>query len=237
MISTSTEIRSLLERSSGGDLSSDELAAAGKQILDQASNLVSGVVDLSDANPDGVIVMSTDAKTLRLEYGLTHAFVSGQKDKHFDLPPSLDEPVVVALPIRHEDGMNLGVIFARFEAKRLLDSLVALSSGYSSGRVRLGAETDNGLETRLFYSDLEEYRIGPIGNDVPMRQALAGTDGFDEIEDANGKYVLVAYLPIPDFRWGLVTQVDSREAYSKLDQTRMVVIIIGLTFFVLAAIT
>ena len=237
LILTSTEIRSLLERSNRGDLGSDELAVPGKQILDQASTLVSGIVDLSVANTAGVIVMSTESNAVGLEYGLMHAFVSGQQEKHFDLPPNLDEPVVLALPIKYENGMSLGVIFARFEAKRLLDSLVALSSGYNTGSVRLGAKTDNDQETRLFYADFKEYRTDLIGNDRPMRQALEGKEGFDEIQDANGKRVLAAYLPIPDFRWGLVTQVDSHEAYSKLDQTRMVVIIIGMTFFVLAAIT
>jgi len=56
----------------------------------------------------------------------------------------------------------------------------------------------------------------PLGDEPAMAAALAGQEFLGTTRDYRGEWVLAAALPVGYGGWGLVTKMDTREAYAPI---------------------
>lgn len=71
-------------------------------------------------------------------------------------------------------------------------------------------------------------------NARPAQQAAQGENGSGVYPDYGGVEVLAAWRYIPSVRWGLVTKIEAKEAFSLITRLKIVVIFVGILIAVLA---
>jgi|GEM_PF-858382 len=69
---------------------------------------------------------------------------------------------------------------------------------------------------------------------MPAQKAAQGENGSGVFLDYGGREVLAAWRYIPSLRWGLVTKIESKEAFSLITQLKIVVLFVGVLIAVLA---
>lgn len=241
LVASRTRLRELLGEFSRGETSQAALQAQGGRILRDAMQSTEGFQRIRIASESGRIILSTEAADLGTDVADLVEFRAGREARRFDLPlGSAHEPGVVALPIRTNDGVGLGVVLVDLDVQRLVAMFSGIRTGHESSRVRLGLDDQEG-SIRYFYASVEQAAPAGVSTpapaiDVPMRAAVNGETGFTEVTDSRGIRVLAAYVSLTDLEWGLVSQVDASEAYAALGRTRNVVIGISLGFFALVAV-
>ncbi|NNE00894.1 MAG: PAS domain S-box protein [Pirellulaceae bacterium] len=155
--------------------------------------------------------------------------------------PASDEPAAfVAAPV-FKSSRLVGVLSLQMSVShisRLADDRTGLGkTGESLFVSREGVEV-------LFVSPLRHdsnaafRRRVTIGsqNAIPAQQALLGKRGSGISTDYRGKEILAAWRYVPDIRWGVVTKIDTEEAFASSNRLQRWFGIVGLVTFLTVAI-
>lgn len=236
LVASRTKLRALLARRVAGTLARDEFVAASRPILLDAQRSVSDFLDISIADPGGVIVTATDEGRIGESVAQLASFQAGLKRPDLGLPRPVG--ITFEMPLSApalQDGKLLGVVLIRMNAVTAKDALEAVESRYASGQTRVAASAGDGLRY-LFppRHDPASLRVDPK-EDAVMAGAIEGETGFVREDQATGRDVLAAYMPIGYKDWGLVTQVDVAEAFAPIARLRLIAILTGSVVFVCAA--
>ena len=148
---------------------------------------------------------------------------------------------VVAAPIVRE-GEVVGVLGATLNTRVLVEELAAAQMG-QTGEAYL-INPDGYMITPSRFTD-ELKRAGLIKETTVLelkvdteasRQVLAGQSGVGEYLDYRGSPVLGAYVWLDSLNWGLISELDSAEAYAAVTQLRNILLGIGVGVAVLVGL-
>lgn len=134
----------------------------------------------------------------------------------------------VSTPLKDRDGVVVGVVAIRVDVKALTDLMLSLKLG-KTGETYL-VNTDGFMITESrFVAHLREMGlvkkrcalelklVNPETGELTygVKQCIAGSSGFDAkgYKDYSGLTVLGVWRWLPEFNWGLITEIDRDEGY------------------------
>jgi PAS domain S-box-containing protein len=136
--------------------------------------------------------------------------------------------MVVATPLKDKDGVINGVVSLRIHVATLSNLLLSAKFG-QTGETYLVNEEGYMLTASRFTkhlkkigairkrSALELKLIDPETNEITygVKQCIAGKDGSDAkgYNDYGGIPVLGVWRWLPEYNWGVITEIDRTEAY------------------------
>ena len=145
------------------------------------------------------------------------------EEKEIGLPT-----MVVATPLRNKDGVINGVVSLRIHVATLSNLLLSAKFG-QTGETYLVNEEGYMLTASRFTkhlkkigaikkrSALELKLIDPETNEITygVKQCITGKDGSDAkgYSDYGGISVLGVWRWLPEYNWGVITEIDRTEAY------------------------
>ncbi len=158
----------------------------------------------------------------------------------------------VSAPVKDESGVINGVIVLRLDVNTLSEMVVKVELGTTGEAYLVNREGYMITESRFAETLREmgvvkrrcslELRVVAPGTDVlthGVAQCIAGTDGFDArgYKDYSGVTVLGVWRWMPEFNWGLVTEIDRDEGYGVVYNLQYVVnaILLFLAFPIIIA--
>lgn len=202
-------------------------------------------IALTDA--DGIFVYVTQDKAkpiigtplqnvdvLTYEEGKKHVYVSHVlEDLGADGLPEL----FVSAPIKDEEGNLVGILVLDVPIQRILTDEMKLTYFGETGETLLVSKIDDQLVhlhpvrfdesiTTLQAINVEEGVAGPA------RKALLGIEGSGINIDYRGEVVLSAWRYSPSLDWGIVSKIDSKEAFAPIVQLQQDLLILSLVFAV-----
>lgn len=195
--------------------------------------------------PSGAIITSTEKTNEKKETKDIDYFINGQEKTFVQgvfMDPTIGElTLVVATPLKKEDGSLTGILAARVN----LDSLYGLVRDYTG----LG-ETGETLLDKLDGDDVvilsptrhdekaaldRKIKIGsPLG--FALQEAAQGKNGQGFTTDYNGVKVLASWRHIPIVNWGLVTKMDAKEVAEPKTEMGQYVLIVSILVAVIAVL-
>ena len=148
----------------------------------------------------------------------------------FQMYPGRTEPVgFVAGPIADTDGLLRGVVVLELSNRELFrafkenlglgqtgETILAMLKG---DQVMIVAPTrhDPGAAFR------RSVRLGDARS-LGLQRAVKGSRGYGEVTDYRGEPVLSVYSYLPSFRWGMVVQQETDEAFALVRRLRVVML-------------
>lgn len=158
----------------------------------------------------------------------------------------------VSAPVKDDSGVINGVIVLRLDVNVLSDMVVKVELGTTGEAYLVNREGYMITESRFVETLREmgvvkkrcslELRVVEPGTDVlthGVTQCIAGTDGYDArgYKDYAGVTVLGVWKWMPEFNWGLVTEIDKDEGYGVVYNLQYVVnaILLFLAFPIIIA--
>jgi PAS domain S-box-containing protein len=154
------------------------------------------------------------------ERGNDPAFIKGLAGAYVGLPQAVGDhfEVVLAAPIRNYETprRNIAVLLMMADISALAEAVRDTTGLGETGEVLVCIREGNAART-LFPPRHREQGISiPLGNAPAMAAALAGQEFLGATRDYRGQTVLAAALPLGFGGWGLVTKMDTREAYAPI---------------------
>ncbi|MEX0703664.1 MAG: response regulator [Planctomycetales bacterium] len=223
LVASRTLLRQLLEERRRDGADEEEFLEKTRLILQDASQSVDEFERIWIADPDGVVIASTDLEDLGRAFGSDPDFQAGLLGKHLGVPRENDEGREVmhaTAAVRSEPDAVLGVVMVLLDAQPLV-RLVTEGRG-------LG-ETGEVLVARMVGDEIHYLSRTRVGGRTriaperaePMRAAIEGRIGASTAE-YDGVEVLAAYRPIAyqprQFEaWGLVAKMDAAEAFAPVN--------------------
>jgi len=240
------------------DTTSEEYIASDER-LDHRLKAVRnayGYDNIMVANPDGeiIFVSKNESKPTYLGKSMLEidekTIIEGKKAVYVsEIIPDIGgdgrPELYTAAPINDPEGNLLGILIFDIQVLRFLDALMQESYNGDSGESliakRIGSEIVF-LHNLRFDTDAALNRKIPLeGEVVAMHHAVSGENGFDIAKDDRNVEVLAAWRHIPELDWGLVSKIDTAEAFSPIDQLQQditvlaIVFMIGVGFFAVSA--
>ncbi|QDI89305.1 sensor histidine kinase [Candidatus Nitrosopumilus sp. SW] len=220
--------------------------------LIQFEDAKSMVVDIMLINEDGKIVYNTNPDHGAKELGLLlpdpdqKAFSEGQKGTYIaqmfkNYLENFEPYMLLSTPIHDDDGNFLGLM--TFELNMdLVFSIVADSSGLGdTGENIIATKTDTGV---LFLSPLKNESGAVLNKEIEfnssdgiaIQHAVRGEEFMGQTSDYAGVDVVAVGTYIPMLNWGMVSKIDSSEAFSSVAYLEQINSLLAIIFTVLVGI-
>ncbi len=152
-----------------------------------------------------------------------------------------DEPAAfVAAPV-FRSGELIGVVALQMSVShinRLADDRTGLGDTGESLFVSREDREILFVSPLRYDADAAFRRRVVIGseNAIPAQQALLGKRGSGISIDYRGKEILAAWRYVPDIRWGVVTKIDTEEAFASSDRLQRWFMLVGLVTVLVVAL-
>lgn len=146
--------------------------------------------------------------------------------------------MVVATPLKDKDGVINGVVSLRIHVATLSNLLLSSRFG-ETGETYLVNEEGYMLTTSRFTENLKKmgvikkrgalelHLIDPETNEITygVKQCISGKDGSDATgyNDYSGIKVLGVWRWLPEYDWGVITEIDRTEAYGPVYNLKNIV--------------
>lgn len=192
-------------------------------------------VSLTDKNHN--VKISTDSyyKGKRLPMNLInatskskHQFSNSEIYKYGDI-----NIISFMYALKDEYKQTVGYLCIDSDMSEIYDLVLNNDGLGETGESLIGMATPDGA---LFLSPLRYDKTAALkrtasfdnANAQPILEATQGKEGKGISIDYRGEEVIVAWLPIHSFQWGLVTKIDSSEAFQPIISLRNQLIFISL---------
>jgi signal transduction histidine kinase len=141
-------------------------------------------------------------------------------------------------PIKDSGGNFIGEILFEMDMGPIYEFVRDTTGLGATGEaliVRMDGKEVLFLSPLRHFPDAALQRRAPLSNKVALaaQRAALGETGSGITYDYHGMEVLAAWRYIPTLRWGLVTKIDSYEAFAPVRQLKTVTIVAGLFMAVL----
>ncbi|MGQ3683658.1 MAG: PAS domain S-box protein [Candidatus Loosdrechtia sp.] len=149
--------------------------------------------------------------------------ISEYGEKELGLPT-----MFVSSPLRDNDGYITGIVALRIDATKLNDLMLSLNLGRTGETYLVNKEGYMLTESR-FAGHLREMglikkrcalELKPVNQETGklttgIQQCISGINGFDAegYKDYCGVIVLGVWRWLPEFNWGIITEIDKDEGY------------------------
>ena len=148
--------------------------------------------------------------------------------------------MIVAGPLHDFNGAFIGEIVLEIDMEPVYQFVFDTIGLGETGEVLIARKE---AETVVFSSPLRHdpdailKRTVPFHSKeaIPAQKAVQGENGSGIVLDYAGVEVLAGWRYIPSLRWGLVTKIETREAFAPITHVRNITILIGLGIVLLAA--
>lgn len=153
----------------------------------------------------------------------------------FDYYPVTNEPAAFIAAAILGKGSIIGVVALQLnneEIYKIINDYTGLgNSGETVVAARIGDRAVFQAPTRHDpYAAFRKKFSLKTGHDQGVIKAVRGKKGHGVIQDYRGKQCLAVWKYSPDMRWGMVTKIDTAEAFAPIAKLRLV-------FLAVAAIT
>jgi len=207
-------------------------------------------------NLEGTVVFDSKHESESLFLGksfldIDHVtFLEGKKGVYLsDTIPDLGTDGLPVLftshPILDEDKNLLGVLIFDIPVKRFLDSIMQKSYIGETGETLVVNGVGDKVEilSSLRFAPSTELTMDEMMQGVqgPAYKATSGLDGTGYDVDYRNHEIIAAWRYIPSLEWGLVSKIDTAEAFAPIYQLQQditvlaIVFIIGIGFFGVSA--
>ena len=156
----------------------------------------------------------------------------------FDYYPPTNEPAAfIASPILDKKHV-VGVVALQMNNEEIYRIVNDYTGLRKSGETVIASNMDNRaiFQTPTRHDPYAAFRKKiPIGSrfDNGIENAVQGKKGSGIINDYRGKEVLAVWRYIPETRWGMVTKIDTDEAFAPIAHLRKICITIGIVTLIL----
>ncbi len=194
-------------------------------IIVEAKSLGKDVNLIAVTDPNGKVIASTAQEHTATLLPLSELFKSGIKENTIKLTADTETKnnvFYLSGPIKHADK-TLGVVIIEINANELTKTLADHTGFGRTGEIYLGQRLDNGQLSFLTPRRFENPESGQIITQTngPMYKALTNQEGiFPNITDYRNQKVIATTRAIDGSGWGLVSKIDSSEAFQPLKNLR-----------------
>ena len=237
-----------------GDWDNPEYLASKKILNDQLiefEKAKSMVIDIMLINEDGKIVYNTNPDHGSKELGLLlpdpdqKAFSEGKKGTYIaqmfkNYLEEFEPYILLSAPVYDEDNF-LGIMTFELDMD-LVFSIVGDSTGLGeTGQSIIATHTDEGA---IFLSPAKHNPNATLNDIIPfgspfgiaMQDAVSGKHFSGISFDYNGNEIVVVGQYIPLLDWGVVSQIDSSEAFSPVAHLENLNIVLAIIFTIMVGI-
>jgi len=145
-------------------------------------------------------------------------------------PGRTDPAAFVAGPILRE-GIPVGIAIVELGNDHVFRVFEDFSGLGETGETVVAMQTGNEM---TFVAPTRFDRNSAFRRKVPMSRtastsmqlAVEGRRGYGETTDYRGQSVIAAWSYLPSFRWGMVVEQDTSEAFALIRQQRLVVLVL-----------
>ncbi len=226
--------------------------ATAKEMLDRQLKPLqeaANYLDIMLTNRDGKIIY-TASKSDEVELGSTlsdaRALEEGKNGIYFTnvfqnraLGGRFE--IIGSAPVRDLKGAFIGEVIFEIDMNPI-NKFIAETTGLGKTGESLIVRSDG--DSVLFLSPLRHDPSAALKKRVtfndkkafPAQMAAHGKNGSGLTIDYNGTEVLASWRYLPQLRWGLVTKMDSTEAFAPISHVRNMAIIIGTIIMFLGVI-
>ena len=157
------------------------------------------------------------------------------EDIGFDGLPDL----LVSAPIKDDKNNLIGILVLDVPIQRQLSKAMELTYFGETGESLIVADIDDHMRIlhplrfneNAAYMDMSEMMDMDQGSEMgPAKKALLGIEGVGFKTDYRHEEVLSAWRYSPSLDWGLVSKIDTAEAFAPIHQLQQDIIILALVF-------
>ncbi len=174
---------------------------------------------------------------------LFREIIKGSKDKVYivdfeDYPPSKNRPAMfIGKQIYNDEMEELeGVLIIQLPYE-FIDSVMQIRTGMGKTGETYLIGPDLLMRSNSRFSKNSTILRQKVDTD-PAKKAIAGKTGVELTKDYRGTPVVSAYTPISigGLRWGLIAEIDQKEAFSAVNRLIRLILISSIIILVLAAL-
>lgn len=138
--------------------------------------------------------------------------------------------MMITAPLLYEDGSLMGVIAFEINMKSIYRLIQDRTGLGESGETLIAKKIHGGA---LFLNPLRHdahaalQRKAPDRTDLPVIRAVNGETGTGVAMDYRGEEVISNWSHIPAIRWGMVSKIDTAEAFRPVDNLWRVLMVVG----------
>jgi len=228
-----------------------------QQRMDEKINIVVGAYGyhaIGIANLEGDVIYATEKAASQIGISLSkidsQSIIEGKKGVYIsdvieDTTRDLVPDLLISGPIFDEDDNLLGIVILDVMITKYLNDLMQISHIGETGETlvveKLGEKVVPLHALRFPQTTemtMDEMMQGVAG---PAHKATSGLDGTGYDIDYRNHEILAAWRYIPELGWGLVSKIDTAEAFAPIDQLQRditvlaIVFMVGIGFFGVAA--
>ena len=197
------------------------------------------------SNPEGLVLYSSDnayeADYMGKPFPERKIFDEGKKNIYFsDVTKRQDTGhfgMMAAAPLKGFDGKFIGIIIIDINMEPIYNFTADPTGIGKTGEVLIAKKEG---DTALFLSPLRHDPEAALKRKAsfaetagfPAQQAVQGNNGSGIAQDYTGIEVLAAWRYIPSLRWGLVTKIETPEAFAPIDRLRNIAVFIEIIILI-----
>ena len=148
--------------------------------------------------------------------------------------------IVAAAPVNVK-GKFIGEIVIEIDMGPIFQFITDATGLGKSGEVVISREEG---ESVVFLSPLRYERVAALmkravtntEKGFPSQQAVKGENGSGVALDYSGREVLAAWRYLPSLRWGLVTKIETAEAFAPVSELKDLVLFVTMVILILGAL-
>lgn len=214
-------------------------------------------------NPKGEIVYTTENVHKKDELGTLFpakdSFEQGKKQVYFsDIFPSPffeGFEMLISAPVHDFDENFIGVIVFAIDMRPIYAFIQDNTGLGETGETVIGMFNLAGLVDPTNEASFKEDHVlflNPLRHDpdaalereivigdeigIPIQEAAQGRQGQGISIDYRMEEVLAAWVPIPSLNWGLVSKIDTKEAFAPIAQLKFAIFVFGIVIALLASL-
>jgi signal transduction histidine kinase/CheY-like chemotaxis protein len=218
LVASRTRLRDLVRLRLDDEIQQEDFLEQSGRILRDvvASSRGFGSVWIVDAS--GRPLTWTDPATASQDYASDAAFVRGREGIAFGLPQRSGAGLEATLagPVVGGGSRLLGVVMVRLDVTPFADSLARMGADRRSFAIVVGAAENDHIRSVFPAPGEPTGGDAGVGASAMLTAAIAGQTGLSAGRDGAGTEVLGAYRPVGYEDWGLVSKIDSAEAYGPI---------------------
>lgn len=157
---------------------------------------------------------------------------------------NINNKKIMFIDLPHRDNYNnlLYIISFGIDMKNIFNFIKDTTGLGNTGETLIGKTINNELfflNTVRYQNELTMKRTIKIGSNdaIPLQNAALGKNGSGISIDYRGKEIIAAWRHIPLLDWGLVSKIDTSEAFQDIIKMQYLSILVGIIILIVIIIT
>ncbi|MCO5548017.1 hypothetical protein L7F22_001473 [Adiantum nelumboides] len=198
--------------------------------LEGAVSVISDFKHAAIYNTKGRLILATDEYVFQPQIQETYVNSITRDTPKLQFPVQTPEgwTYIISRGIFKKEA-RIGILMVLVNATKLVSLVYDRTGLQKTGELLIGVP-DGQDRIRLLLPAMQNPNVTVLPYSGAMTRAINGESGIVKERDYSGKKVIAAYRPAGFLRWGLLAQVEMKEAYAPVRNVRFVILV---TFSVL----